>query len=378
MYLFQYFDLTIRQQSLETNACDQHQVYLFLKSFNFFHCKLQTQQAEEKLPSTEAAPDQSPAEFWSRLKNTPGKQPPVTPKENHLNTGENKPPSVPTSPNDQQSHTAKPVENELETKKEKPPTKEVKAPATPNSEVESLEAIDNHVSPETGKKEQNESQKALVIEKEQSRGKVDLSKGGHVNEIKPSAPTVSNSLEVKGTSPKSNVEEVKFVDADEPRGVWARESPDKKELKTQDKTPENNAREVETEVKKTDEPHSVKPQGVRGVIRMTNLSNKPQQSAESEEQEETQKEDIKLLRKEDSVTKEVPNLKSALAGEGTSTSSPEKKTVTFAEPIKEGSEIKVLVSTAKDLAGKDGKREVLAPPTLGTVLLLLLFVCKST
>ena len=312
------------------------------------------------------------------MKNTQGKQPPVNPKENHLNTAENKPPSVPTSPTDQHSHTAKPEEKELETKKEKPPAKEVKAPATTNSEVESLEANDNHVLPETGKKEQNESQKqALFIEKEQLKGKVDLSKGGHVNEIKPSAPTVSSSVEAKGISSKSNVDEVKFADAVEPRGAWVKESPDKKELKTQDKTPENNAREVELEVKKTDEPPSVKPQGVRGVIRMTNLSSKPQQSAESEEQEETQKEDIKLLRKEDSVTKEVPNLKSALAGEGTSTSSPEKKTVTFAEPIKEGSEIKVLVSTTKDLAGKDGKREVLAPPTLGTVLLLL-FVCKST
>ena len=337
----------------------------------------QTQQAEEKLPSSEAAPDQSPAEFWSRLKNTQGKQPPVTPKENHMNAVENKPPSVPTSPTDQQSHTAKPEEKEQETKMDKPLTKEVKAPVTPNSEVESLEANDNHVSQETGKKEQNESQKqALFGEKEQLRGKVDLSKGGHVNEIKPSAPTISSSVEVKGMSSKSNVEEEKFADAAEPRGAWTKESPEKKELKTQDKTLENNAREVKPEVKKTDEPHSVKPQGVRGVIRMTNLNSKPQQSAESEEQEETQKEEIKLLRKEDSVTKEVPNLKSALAGEGTSTSSPEKKTVTFAEPVKEGNEIKVLVSTAKDLAGKDGKREVLAPPTLGTVLLL--FVCKST
>ena len=311
------------------------------------------------------------------MKNTQGKQPPGTPKENHMNAVENKPPGAPTSPIDQQSHIAKPEGKELETKKEKPLTKEVKASVTPNGEVESLEANDNHVSPETGKKEQNESQKqALSVEKEQLRGKVDLSKGGHVNEIKPLAPTMSSSVEVKGISLKSNVEEVKFADAVEPRGTWAKESPEKKELKTQDKPPENNAREVEPEVKKTDEPHSVKPQSVRGVIRMTNLSSKPQQSTESEEQEDTQKEDIKLLRKEDSVTKEVPNLKSALAGEGTSTSSPEKKTVTFAEPVKEGNEIKVLVSAAKDMAGKDGKREVLAPPTLGTVLFL--FVCKST
>lgn len=356
----------------------------------FLKCCSQTQQAEEKPPSTEAAPDQSPAEFWSRLKNTQGKQPPVPSKENHVSTAENKPPSVPTSPTDQQSHTTKPEEKEPEAKKEKPLTKEVKAPATPNSEVESLDASNNHVSPETGKKEQNESQRqALFVEKEQLKGKVELSKGGHLNEIKPSAPNVSSSGEVKGISSKSNVEEVKFTDVVEPRGAWAKEASESKELKTQDKTPENNVKEMQPEVKKSEEPLSVKPQGVRGVIRMTNLNSKPQQSADSQEQEETQKEDIKLLKKEDSVTKEVPNLKSALAGEGTSTSSPEKKTVTFAEPVKEGGEIKVLVSTAKDLAGKDGKREVLAPPTLGTVLLFLFFfffffvpydtyVCKST
>ena len=333
-------------------------------------CCSQTQQAEEKPPATEAAPDQTPAEFWSRLKNTQGKQPPVAPKENHVNTAENKPPSVPTSPTDQQSHVAKPEEKELETKKEKPLAKEVKVPATPNIEVQSLEASNNHVSPDTGKKDQNESQKqALFLEKEQLKGKVDLSKGVHMNEIKPSAPTVSSSVEVKGTSSKSNVEEVKLADVIEPRGAWVKEATERKELKTQDKTPENTAKGIEPEVKKSEEPLSVKPQGVRGVIRMTNFNSKPQQSAESEEQEETQKEDIKLLRKEDSVTKEVPNLKSALAGEGTSTSSPEKKTVTFAEPVKEAGEIKVPVSTAKDLVGKDGKREVLAPPTLGTVLL---------
>lgn len=295
----------------------------------------------------------------------------MTPKENHVNATENKPPSVPSSPTDQQPHTAKPEEKELETKKEKPLTKEVKAPATQNSEVGSLEASNNHVSPETGKKEQNESQKqALFLEKEQLKGgKVEFSKGDYVNEIKVSAPTVSSAVE-KGISSKSNAEEAKFVDVVEPRGAWAKEGSLKKELKTQDKSPENNAKEMEPEVKKSEEPLSAKPQGVRGVIRMTNLNSKPQQSAENEEQEEAQKEDIKLLRKEDSATKEVPNLKSALAGEGPSTSSPEKKTVTFAEPVKEGGgEIKVLVSTAKDLAGKDGKRDVLVPPSLGKNLL---------
>ena len=304
----------------------------------------------------------------------------MTPKENHVNAMENKPQSVPSSPTDQQPHTAKPEEKELETKKEKPLAKEVKAPATPNSEMGSLEASNNHVSPETGKKEQNESQKqALFLEKEQLKGgKVEFSKGVHVNENKVSAPTVSSAVEVKGISSKSNAEEAKFVDVVEPRGAWAKEGTEKKELKTQDKSPENNAKEVEPEVKKSEEPLSAKPQGVRGVIRMTNLNSKPQQSAESEEQEEAQKEDIKLLRKEDSVTKEVPNLKSALAGEGISSSSPEKKTVKFAEPVKEGGEIKVLVSTAKDLAGKDGKRDVLAPSSLGKIFLSPLFDPYST
>lgn len=313
------------------------------------------------------------------MKNTQGK-PPASPKENHINATENKPSSTPTSPTSQQPHSAKPEEKELETKKERPPTKEVKAPGAQNSDavhkmVESKvpEASSNHVPLETSKKEQSESQKqTLPLEKEPSKGKTEHSKGLHSNEIKQPAPTVSLSVEVKSVPPKSNVEEVKFADA-EVRNAWAKEPTEKKELKTQDKTPENNIKEihVEPDLKKPEEPPSVKLHGVRGVIRMTNLNNKPQQTAE--EQDETQKEDIKLLRKEDSVAKEVPNLKSALAGEGSASSTPEKKTVTFAEPLNEGGEIKVLVSTAKDLAGKDGKREVLAPPTLGMMLLFALF-----
>ena len=314
------------------------------------------------------------------MKNTQGK-PPATLKENHVNATESKPPSTPTSPTSQQQHTAKPEEKELETKKERPQAKEVKAAGAQNSEavnklVETKvpDASSNHVPLETSKKEQNESQKqALPLEKESSKGKVELSKGLHSNEIKQQAATVSSSAEVKNVPPKSNVEDVKFADAIEARNVWVKEPAERKELKTQDKTPENSIKEIIPDLKKPEEPPIVKPQGVRGVIRMTNLNNKPQQATESEEQEETQKGDIKLLRKEDSATKEVPNLKSALAGEGSASSTPEKKTVTFAEPLKEGGEIKVLVSTAKDLAGKDGKREVLAPPTLGTVLLCAVF-----
>lgn len=60
---------------------------------------------------------------------------------------------------------------------------------------------------------------------------MDLLKGGYVNEIKLLVLIVFNSLEVKGIFLKFNVEEVKFVDVDEFRGVWARELFDKKEFK---------------------------------------------------------------------------------------------------------------------------------------------------
>lgn len=309
------------------------------------------------------------------MKNAQGKPPPP-PKENHVNTTENKPPSLPTSPTSQQPHTAKPEEKELETKKERPLAKEVKAPGAPNSDVvnkmesKTLDTSSNHVPLESGKKEPSESPKqALPLEKEQSKGKVELSKGVTLNEIKPTTTTtVSSSVELKSVPPKSTVEEIKFTDPVEARGAWGKESTEKKELKTQDKPPENNTKAVEPEVKKSDEPLPVKPQGVRGVIRMANFNTKPQQATqENEDQEETPKDDIKLLRKEDSVAKEAPSLKSALVGEGSASAPPEKKTVTFKEPLKEGGEIKVLVNTGKDLVGKDGKRDVLAPPTLGIV-----------
>ncbi|KAJ7371188.1 hypothetical protein OS493_027298 [Desmophyllum pertusum] len=192
-------------------------------------------------------------------------------------------------------------------------------------ESKTLDTSSNHVPLESGKKEPSESPKqALPLEKEQSKGKRCLGKG----------------------------------------------TTEKKELKTQDKPPENNTKAVEPEVKKSDEPLPVKPQGVRGVIRMANFNTKPQQATqENEDQEETPKDDIKLLRKEDSVAKEAPSLKSALVGEGSASAPPEKKTVTFKEPLKEGGEIKVLVNTGKDLVGKDGKRDVLAPPTLVSVVM---------
>lgn len=60
---------------------------------------------------------------------------------------------------------------------------------------------------------------------------MDLLKGGYVNEIKLLVLIVFNLLEVKGIFLKFNVEEVKFVDVDEFRGVWVRELFDKKEFK---------------------------------------------------------------------------------------------------------------------------------------------------
>lgn len=301
-------------------------------------------------------------------------KPTGAPKENHVNT-ENKPPSLPTSPTNQhQSPAAKQDEKELETKKERLLAKEVKVPAAVNSEVVtkmeslSLETSSNHGPLETSKKEQSDSQKqAVPLEKELLKGKVDLSKGHQSNEIKQQT-TVTSSVEVESVLQKSHVEEGKFVNSSETRSAWIKEPAERKEVKTQDKTPESSTKELEQETKKSEDLNSVKSQGVRGVIRMTNLNSKPQQAVEVEDQEEIQKEDVKLSRKEDSVAKDVPNLKSALAGEGSASTSPEKKTVTFAEPLNEAGEIKLF-----HLAGRDGKRDVLAPPTLGMHCCCLLY-----
>lgn len=339
---------------------------------------MQTQQTEEKpQSSTEAAPDQSPAEFWSRLKNTQAKPTPAVPKELNQATvaTDNKQPSVATSPTNHQPNSAKVDEKEQETRKERPPTKELKAPASQNIEavnkigepskrieVKALETSSNPVALESGKMEQSEAAKpTLLPEKDVVKDKVDLSKGTLLNEMK--QPVTSTSSELKATVQKPNTEEVKFVDVAEVRTAWSKEMPERREPKAQEKGPENNAKElVAAEVKKTEKLPTVK-QGVRGVIRMTNLNSKPQQASETEDQVETSKDDVKLLRKDD-----TPSLKPALVGESSASSSPEKKTVTFAEPLNESGEIKVLVNTAKDLGGKDGKREIHAPPTLGIAI----------
>lgn len=305
------------------------------------------------------------------------------PKElNQDSPTENKPPSALTSPTNHQSHTTKPDEKELETRKERPVTKESKAPLPQNgevvnkpgevakkAEVKSVETSSNHVAMESFKAEQSETPKqSLPLDKELVKGKVEASKGTSLNETKQPTTALPPSIDLKSTAPKPNIEEVKVVDVAEVRTARAKESSEGKEPKAQEKSPEINAKEIEAEVKKTEEVPSVK-QGMRGVIRMTNFSSKPLQNNDTEDQVDTYKDDIKLLRKEEIVVKDTPNLKSALVGESSASSAPEKKTVTFAEPLNEGGEIKVLVNTTKDLGGKDGKREILAPPTLGIIFI---------
>ena len=337
---------------------------------------MQTQQTEEKpQSSTEAAPDQTPAEFWSRLKNNQAK--PATGGTKELNQAtaatDNRQPCVATSPTNHQPNSAKAEEKDQESKKEKPPTKELKAPVSQNieavnkvgeaakkMEVKAPETSSNPVVSESGKMEQSEAVKpTLPPEKDVVKDKVDLSKGTLLNETK--QPVTGSSSELKATVQKPTTEEVAFVDVAEVRTAWPKDTLERKEPKAQDKSPQNNTKELEAaEVKKTEKPPAVK-QGMRGVIRMANPNNKPQQASEAEDQVETKKDDVKLLKKDDTT----PNLKPALVGESSASSSPEKKTVTFAEPLNEDGEIKVLLNTTKDLGAKDGKREILAPSTLG-------------
>lgn len=322
---------------------------------------LPTQQAEERTPSSEAAPDQSPAEFWSRLNNSQLK-PTGPPKENHVST-ENKPLSVSTA-NHQQPHG----EKELELEKERLLVREVKVPGALNSENVtkteswSLETSSSPSPLENAKKEQSETQKQpLPVEKELLKGKVDLPKGRPLNDFK--QPTTASSSDVESVPLKSNMEESNLIDSAEIRSTWIKDPNEKKDVKTQDKAPDSSAKLSEQEAKKTEE-LAVKPQGTRGVIRVSNVNNKSQQVMDAEDQEEALKGDSKLFRKEDSIPKDAPNLKSALAGEGPASTSPEKKTVTFAEPLNGGGEFKVL-----HLAGRDGKRDVHVPSSLVSVVM---------
>lgn len=289
------------------------------------------------------------------------------PKENHVST-ENKPPSVLTA-SQHQSHG----EKELETEKERFLAKEVKIPVALDSESAtkteswSLETSSVLGPLENAKKEQSDTQKQpLPVEKELLKGKIDLPKGRPLNEFK--QHTTASSSDLESVPQKSNMEENKLMDSAEIKSVWIKDSNERKDVKTQDKTPDSSAKLLEQETKKTEE-LVAKPQGTRGVIRVSNVNNKSKQAMVSEHQEEALKEDGNLFRKEDSVPKDTPNLKSALAGEGSASTSPEKKTVTFAEPLNGGGEIKVL-----HLAGRDGKRDVVAPPTLGIVIVFVSYV----
>ena len=312
---------------------------------------LQTQQAEEKPPSTEAAPDQSPAEFWSRLKNAQGK-----PKElDQAGTTESKPASTPASPTNQQPHSANLEDDKIE---ERPPASEPRSLAAsqngevPNKleeeaekgkklEIKSVEPNDHQAALQSGKPDRRESPKQeKEIVKEINQQRTDL-------------PYV----DTKTSPPKPVVKEKTHVDAEpESRTAWSNESVKKEELNA-------TAKETEEDIKKTEELSAMKP-NVRGVIRMANLtSTKPaQQATETETPPHCQEHDIKQVKKE-----ETSSLKSALSGESSASSSPEKKTVKFADSPSEVGEIKVLLNAGKDLSYKDGKREILAPPTLGIV-----------
>ena len=325
-------------------------------------CFPQTQQAEEKPPSTEAGPDQTPAEFWSRLKNAQGKPLPSMPKQlDQSGTTESKPASTPASPTNQQPDSAK---LEDEKSEERPPASEPRSlAASHNGEVPNKleEEAEKGKRVEIKSVEPNSHQAALQSSKPERRESPKQEKE-IVNEIdqqRTDLPTV----DIKSTPPKPVVKEGAHVDAEpESRTAWSNESVKMEE-------PNATAKETEEDIKKTEEVSSMKP-NVRGVIRMANLtSTKPaQQATETETPPHCQEDDIKQVKKE-----ETSSLKSALAGESSASSSPEKKTVKFADdPPSEAGEIKVLLNTGKDLSYKDGKREILAPPTLGIFFVFLI------
>lgn len=320
---------------------------------------LPTQQAEEKPPSTEAGPDQTPAEFWSRLKNAQGKPLPSMPKElDQLGTTESKPASTPASPTNQQPDSAK---LEDEKNEERPQASEPRSlAASHNGEVPNKleEEAEKGKKLEIKSVEPNSHQAALQSSKPERRESPKQEKELK-NEIDQQRTDLTT-VDVKSTPPKPVVKEGAHVDAEpESKTAWSIESVKMEE-------PNATAKETEEDIKKTEEVSTMKP-NVRGVIRMANLtSTKPaQQATETETPPHCQEDDIKQVKKE-----ETSSLKSALAGESSASSSPEKKTVKFADdPPSEAGEIKVLLNTGKDLSYKDGKREILAPPTLVSVVM---------
>lgn len=335
---------------------------------------LPTQQVDEKpLPSAKPSQDQTSAEFWSRLINSPGTPGPVTPKEQFPASAatDNKQPPVPSTTINHQSTTAKVDEKELETRREKLPTREHKEPVSKNveglnnesgvakkCELDTVETSNSTVTSEK-KIEPNEVRKsAFPSEKNPVKDSKDLSKEATLNVTKQPGTAFANELNA------SNVEQVKLVDSPVRRTAWSKETPERGEPKPR----ENEVKELEANDKKTAEPPSSMKQGVRGVIRMSNLSNnRTLQATEASAAEpgDTNKDDARLSKKPD----DSPSLKPALVGaESPPSSNPEKKTVTFAEPLNESAEVKLLFNTGKDVvAGNDGKKDILAPSTLVSV-----------
>lgn len=317
--------------------------------------------------SVETAQEKTSALFWSRLNNNPGTPSPAPPKEpNQAGVApDDKPPPGPSATVNHQSNTAKVDAKEQETKKEKLPTREnVEAvnkgsEATKNNEVESVEASISSLASEKRKIELNGvSKPAIPSEKDQAKSKREVVKEGTTKQ-----PVNAPSIGIKSTLQKSNVETVRSADGVE--GRWPKETLEREEPKTQ----ANDAKEFQANDKKREDPPATMKQGVRGVLRMKNLNNnKLSGTAGAEELSETNKDDVKLTRK----AEDTSSLKPALVGaENPPFSAPEKKTVTFAEPLNEGGEIEMFVNNSKDLAaGKDRKSDIHAPPTLGMVIFM--------
>ena len=327
------------------------------------------------------------------MKNTPGK-PPVTPKEISAVLAENKQLVTPPEPTNQQSDEVKASDEtkEVEAKLKETLHNDSKKPGAQNGEaveklgIKKAEVCELHVSSEANKKQQTDALKlGLVLEKELPKDKSELSKASPLEEVK--KPVVSSdSFGTRDGSPRAKGNEVsappKLVESAKsaPPAQTAKPSVPK----AQDPVADGNARETKPEETKLEETPPVK-QGVRGVLRMANLNGltetlgkQPQGADDTEKQgniTDSKNEDVKPLRKDESPVKDPPSLKPVLLGGSTTlpgvaaAAASEKKTVKFAEPLNEAGEIKVLVNPAKNLPGTDGKREILAPPTLGKLLI---------
>ncbi|XP_067040248.1 uncharacterized protein [Acropora muricata] len=328
---------------------------------------LPTQQAEEKpqtVSSVETAQDQTPALFWSRLNSNPpipSTAPPKEPNQASVAPDDKSPPGTSATVN-HQSNTAKVDAKEQETRKERLPTREnVEAgnkasEPTKKNDFESVEASNISLASERRKLELNGvSKPAIAAEKDQAKNKREV-----VKEVTTKQPVKDLSSGIK-TLQKSNVEAVRSADVVE--GRWPKETSERSEPKIQ----ANDVKEFEANDKKREESPVTSKQAVRGVIRMKNLNNKLSGTPEAEEQSEANKDEVKSMRK----AEDTPSLKPALVGaEHPQFSAPEKKTVTFAEPLNEGGEIEMFVHNSKDLAaGKDRKSDIYAPSTLVSVVM---------